>query len=388
MARVRLLIAGLVVAGTLTWTVIGASAGADQPKSSSSGPLAGVSVYFDDAVHLTSAQTLAKAAEVFTYVKSLGANAVSIDFPFYETGATKTSGAQGASSVQSGTGTPSPQVLETVIRMAESKGLTVQLRPLLSELGDDLNAGVFRGTIVPKNPAEWFQSYTNWLVPYLYVAQVTGVTSFSLGAELSSLVTGAPITIKAPGSVNTGIHDYLPYWEPLVQTARSIYTGTLLYSGSHMVLNFVPGIGFGFDAYSAVTISGAQPTSKTPTATVVNDFEPKILTNYKVQQDDPYNQEMIEELGISAEVGSWKTPWVFSYSKTTPIARWVQEDWITASCDAFNALNMQALYVWSIDLSTFSPTYNSDREHNPDAFQGTASEGAIRSCFASIERRG
>lgn len=354
----------------------------------SQGPEAGFSVVFDDTQQLVPSEAIAKAGLVFEYSKSLGANSVSLDFPFYEVGQTSSDPAQQASAVTSGPGTPSPQLLSIIIRMAESDGLSVQLRPLLSEEGDLSAYGVFRGTIAPSDPAAWLTSYANWLRPYLNVAQETGVASFSIGSELSSMVTAWPQTGNAYGEVSLGIHNYLPYWYSLMQMAKSIYEGDIIYSGSHLVPATVPGAGMGFDAYAGITISGTQPTSSTPTATVVSEFEPLILANYKLQVTDPYPTERVEELGIAAEDGEWSSPSNYNFPNGSPVARWVQADWITASCDAFNALGMKGLYLWSLDLTTFDPTFNADTAQDPDSLQAPATESAIEACFASITARG
>lgn len=377
-------IAILFVTASLSTLRIGAT---EQPHETSQAPEAGVSVYFNSESRLSPATAITQSKLVFEYLVSLGANAVSLDIPFYEAGATKSNGRQTASAVTSGIGTPSPSLLASIVRMAEGDGLRVQLRPLLSEVGDDQAAGVFRGTIAPANPSAWLTSYESWLRPYLYVAQATGVNSFSIGAELTTLVTGTPQSLNAHGAHALGAHNDLPYWVPLVQTASEIYHGAIIYSGSHATPDSVPGTGFGFDAYGAISVAGKAPAARTTSSAVVAAFLPKIIDNYKIFETAPTSQERIEEIGIPAVAGAWHDPWFYEYPKKTPLARWVQADWITASCDAFNDLHMQGFYLWAIDLNSFVPLYNADASHDFNSWQGTAAVPAIKACFDSIRAR-
>jgi hypothetical protein len=170
----------------------------NSPHQAQSAPEMGVSVVFSDVAPLPDNQELAQAQRVFKYISGLGANAVSLNIPFYMS-------SQSASTVSSGIGTPSAPVLRAIIEVARQDGLSVQLRPLLSELGDDtVTTGEWRGSIVPADPAEWFASYWTWLEPYVLVAKQTGVSSFSIGAELNTMVTATPSTATSPEAPTIG----------------------------------------------------------------------------------------------------------------------------------------------------------------------------------------
>jgi hypothetical protein len=337
-------------------------------------PELGIVVDFSDTAPLSDSKEVAQAQRVFSYVASLGANAVSLNFPFYMS-------SQTASTVASGIGTPSPDVLAAIVEVARQDGLTVQLRPDLSELGDDTpKTGNWRGTIAPANPSEWFISYGNWLKPYAIVAKQTGVTSFSIGVELSSLVTATP-------TKHIGAHNYLTYWVPLTQNLQTILGDRLLYSAAHLNFQSVPGVQFGFDAYNPVTLAKdvAKPTSKTLKATVVSDFVPSISKGFQAAGfASTLNSTRLEEVGIAAVDGAWTQPNNFNYPPNTAVARWVQADYDTAMCNVFESDHMAGIYFYDLDFNTFSPSFNADTAHSLYNWEGTATASSISSCFAQV----
>ena len=370
----------LAVLTTATAIFIGATAQASiTPKISSWHPELGFDVIFGDGPLLSDKQEISKASQVFAYSASLGANAVALNFNFYEVGQSPSHSEETASAVQSGTGTPSPQLLSSIIILAESYGLKVQLRPLLSEEGDVANISA-RSTISPTDPVSWFHSYEAWLKPYLYVAAADNVTSISIGSELGSLVTAYPGTF-------IGAHNFLPEWLALTQFAGSIYHGSMLYAASHATTATVPGVGFGFDAYTAISLpSGSpHPTGATPLSTVIAEFTPGITKNYQLETPASPGQTRIEEMGLPAVDNAWLTPSEYAYFPTPTVQRWVQEAWITANCNVFISKHMLGLYIWGISLNSFSPTYNADTAADPYNFQGTASEASISSCFSNAK---
>lgn len=325
----------------------------------------GIAVYLSDAAPLADGPEIALAHQVFGYVKSLDANSVSINFPFYEVGQTPTNGQMTASAVQSGSGTPSVQLLASFVRVAQQDGLTVQLRPLLSEEGDSISQAFgWRGAIAPANVNAWFQSYWTWLRPYLVMARTTGVGSFSIGAELSSLLP------------------YATNWIQLIHRAQSVYGPNVIYSNAHAALLTVPSTRLGFDAYFSVT---------PPTGTTVNQSNAISIFTNGIQNGfvtdrfpATFRTTRIEEVGIAAVRGAWQFPNVSLYPAGTPIVRWVQADWYTATCNVAKSLHMHGLYFWGVGFNYFSPSYNADVGANSFRFQGTISETAIKSCFDSF----
>ena len=341
-------------------------------------PELGFNVVLGDNQILSDSHELSQAKAVFSYAASLGANSVILNFNFYQTGQTPSNPAQNSDTMSSGPGTPSPELLTAIVESARAIGLQVQLRPVLSQEGDVFGVAN-RSSIEPNQPSKWFQSYAKWLRPYLYVASKTGVSSFCLGTEMSSLVSGR--------RANSGAtQNFLPEWLKLTQMASSIFHGNLLYAASHASSATVPGILFGFDAYSKIALptGTTDPTSSTPLSTVVSEFLPGLTTNYALETAGVPSQTRVEEIGIPAEVGSWLTPSFYSYYPVV-VARWVQEAWITANCNVMISNRMKGFYIWAIDLQGFSPSYNADVANDPYNFIGTATENSIRSCFAAAK---
>jgi hypothetical protein len=345
-----------VVAGLLLGLCFGfaPSVSGSQPAAHGSGPRPqlGIAVVVDNQSEFTTPQALAQAKELFTYVKSLKANAVALNFPFYMTSLT-------SSDPTSGAGTPSPARIAALTMLARGMGLQVQLRPYLSEA--NFPPPDWRGMIAPKNLRAWFTNYLTFLRPYLVVAGSTGVTSFCIAAELTSML------------------NYLNYWIPLVNRAKSIFGGEIIFSENFPPpLETLPGTELGWDAYTPVVLSSDAQ------ATVAN-LTKGDLANYQSPgfQATP-EQTTLEEVGISAVSKAYLTPWMtpsnVGFPQGAPIMRFIQTNWFAAACNAFWTLHMKGIYFWVLYLAEFSPTEN-DSSLYPN-WMDTPTATAIKSCFA------
>jgi|GEM_PF-1050020 len=401
------------------------------PHVVTSAPEVGVSVFFDDQALGGDQSTLASAAKLFSYLQNdLDANAVSIDFPFYMGTATQVVGnqsvvnagvleAQQSSTIVAGLGTPSVQLLGGLVRLAEKDGLRVQLRPLRSQLNDDTTGvpfdnkiagtGEWRGSINPTSPSTWFANYFQWLKPYLVMAKETGVSSFSIGAELTSMVSATPINNTFFPSNNMPAHNYLPYWQRLVQEAQAIFGPNLLYSASHLTYQTIPGIQVGYDAYVPVdppaNLNATYPQTQTAAsaaiqaagakgdnATVISDFQAAINASFQANNSAGANfpsnlsSLRLEEVGIPDMAYAWTQPYYYAYSSAaiaTYNESWVQPDWITAECNVMQSNHMSGMYIWGIDFNNFSPT-NTTPSVNPYTFQNSDTVAAIHACFSKV----
>ena len=274
--------------------------------------------------------------------------------------------------------TPSPTLLRTLIEVAESDRLQVQLRPLVNINGGSL--AKWRGVIRPRSVSAWFASYWTCLKPYAIVAAETGVTSFSVGAELNSLVEDAP-SARPPRAF--AWNNDLPYWDVLIQQLRSIVGDRLLYSASHLSLSTVPGVGFGYDFYAPITFpKRGAPTASTPSAKVVLEFEGAMEHAIHRAGFPALTTVSLEEVGIGAFVGAWQEPWLIGGPKGAKVARWVQEDWDTALCDVSLTNHMSSIYFWSLYLPCFSVSHAKANNANIGGFVGTPTVSSIRACFA------
>src|SRR5665213_2649493 len=151
--------------------------------------------------------------KVMEHIVSLGANSVSISFPFLTSGLSSDSLFAGCDNTGC---TPSTLQLSVMIQAAEALGLRVTLRPLMSQ--SNLGGTNWRGNITPTDIPAWFTSYEQFLQPYLVMAQPLGVATFIIGAELSSLAK-------------------YPEWESLVSDARNLFRAELAYSSNFDVFH-------------------------------------------------------------------------------------------------------------------------------------------------------
>jgi hypothetical protein len=367
----RSIVASVLVAGSLTLSSAPiASAGHALPTTTKT-TAHGIDVFVDNSKRLSDGVVVANAEDLFKYVASLGANAVSLNFPFYMDGLSD-------SEVVPEDATPSPTLLRTLIEVAESDRLQVQLRPLVLINGGSL--AKWRGVIHPKSVSGWFASYWNCLKPYAIVAAQTGVTSFSVGAELNSLVEDAP----APGPVRIfGWNNDLPEWEALIQQLQSLVGNRLLYSASHLSVSTIPGIGFGYDFYAPVTFAKRDvPTAATPTAKVISEFETGMQHAIHRAGFPALTSLSLEEVGVGAYVGAWLEPWLIGGPKGAKVARWVQQDWDTAMCDVAVTNHVAAIYFWALYFPWFSLGHAKSNNASIAGFVGTPTASAISACFA------
>jgi hypothetical protein len=334
-------------------------------------PTLGVDVDVAVPNRTTDQALVTTATKLFSYLVGLGANAVSLNFPFYMSSPT-------SSKVLLESGTPPPPLLRTMIEIAEADGLQVQLRPLIKIVGGSyLN---WRGVITPSMVSEWFQTYWQCLEPYAILAAQTGVTSISIAAELNSMIEGTP---PASTSKSFDWHNYLSYWEQIVQQAQSIVGSHLVYSSSRLTLDSIPGTTFGYDAYAPVVIKGkSQPTASTATAKVVSEFTSSMEVTFHQHGFPALTAVTLEEVGIAAYTDAWRSPYLYARPKGAKVARWVQADWDTAMCDAFLANHMAGIYFWEIYLAKFTPSPGAAAATNVGGFVGTSSATAISACFA------
>ena len=70
-------------------------------------------------------------------------------------------------------------------------------------------------TIAPSSPATWFDSYAHFITNYAHIAEDENVEMLCIGTGLDSMVTNA---------------SYTNNWKTLISTAKSIYSGPVVYS--------------------------------------------------------------------------------------------------------------------------------------------------------------
>ena len=305
-----------------------------------------------------------------TIATTFHANAVSLNFPFWQSSSKANDPKRAAM-------TPSPGRLVLLTELAHRFGLRVQYRPYLYEGNLSMQS---RPSITPSNVALWFQNYWSFLEPYLEAAQESGAASFSIACEFTSLLPW----IKWPCPT------CFSNWARLVEKAKTVYSGPLFYSQQHVPQETIPLTERGYDAYQPIDLLPCDKRYPFPTASCVAEsdrlvsvrtFTAGFIRNLKQvgMQSTPADLTL-EEVGIPAVAGAYTQPNYFHYRLSTPTDRPVQTDWFAGACNAFYALHLQGIYFWSIDFNTFTATPPSKVSiYN---WLGTPSATAIRSCFA------
>ena len=334
------------------------------PSAASSSPPAvttpqrGIDVYAPDVCQ-TSAAWQQNAVNEMRGIKSLGANSVSIAFPFYTTSPTGNSvfGADLCNDPESPLPplqSPSPARLAVLVRAAESVGLQVMIRPLM-EQSNLYVLGDWRGDIDPTSPTAWFTSYEGFLKPYLEMAQANNVALFSISSELSSLSLE-----KA--------------WAPTIAFVHSLYTGELVFDSSW---NYDSGE---VHQGTAVALDAYPPLAQPNTATVAqllagwNDY-------LKVQPlPTTATHVTFDEVGIAAADGAYADPNIPPANAT--FNQTIQANWFTAACEFVKQHKLEGMYFWGQQLSL--NLGNLITRPNPQQVSELqpAAQAAIRKCFA------
>jgi hypothetical protein len=351
MHRIRNYTKGLAASTIAAALLITSAAGATSQSSHVAKvyalPQKGIDVFVQDFPSMTDAQVTAEGATTMAYIKGLGANIVSIGFPFFQ--ATPTSNA-----VNAGFGTPTPARLALLVAAAKAKGLQVEIRPLLDEVS--LKPG-WRGTIAPTSPSAWFASYQAFLAPYLTMAQANKITAVQISNELQSL-------------------DPSPLWRGLLTAAKAIYKGEFQFTSNQWPIGMVAPSGstFGIDLYKSYNLP--------PTATVAQ-LQAAMAGAMKVYKTPTtYARTTLAEVGIMAQDGAYTYPAnvkLFGPPAPQVLNPMIQVNWFKAACGLARADKMRGIFFWDLRLPG-DPTAQPNLPY-PARFS-TAAIAEIKACFA------
>ncbi|MEV6728714.1 MULTISPECIES: glycoside hydrolase family 113 [unclassified Streptomyces] len=309
----------------------------------------GVQIFWEDEKEHSDAYVEKQARRQADYLVGLKANAVSVSFPFYTEGRTSTK-------LTAGKSTPTPEHLETVLRVFHEAGLRTTVRPTLDETVLVPPAG-WRGNIKPTDKEAWFDSYEALLGPYLDAAQRRQAATFVIGTELNSM-------------------EGHPGWKGLIAAAEKRFKGEVSYDanwdnyvGGHID---VPVKRLGVDAYFPVKVADDAPVDQ-----LVDGWNTWL--DKKTKGSLP--RIVLAEAGISAMDGAYHAPGDFyARRKLNPA---VQANWYKAVCQVVRERKMTGLYWWSVSFDA-DPKAAPKEEDSRLNFAGRPdSEREIRSCFGS-----
>ncbi|MEU6377566.1 hypothetical protein [Streptomyces sp. NPDC046909] len=314
-------------------------------------PQWGAQVYWEEEKKERSDEFIeSQARKQAKYLIDLGANSVSLSFPYFTGGVT-------SSQVSRGNATPSPDRVEKVLKVFKDAGFRTTLRPVMDE--DTLKTSSdWRGSIEPASRSAWFASYTKLVTPYIEAAENTKTNTFVIGTELNSM------------EGETG-------WDTLVASAEKDFSGDIAYDANWD--NYVRGrinmpvSNLGVDAYFPVKVKDTASID-----TLVdgwNDWLDRKATG-------PLPKITVAEAGIGAMNGAYHAPGDF-YTKRT-VNPQVQANWYTAVCRVVQERKMSGVYWWSIWFDDDPNTKPDDKTASRLDFAGRPlTEKAIKTCFSS-----
>ncbi|MFI0240995.1 glycoside hydrolase family 113 [Streptomyces sp. NPDC016845] len=314
-------------------------------------PQWGVQYYWEEEPkQRTDAFIEAQAQKQATYLIGLGANSVSLSFPFVTEGPT-------SNTLRAGAKTPSAERVGIVLKVFKEAGLRTTLRPTMDEASLNPPTG-WRGNIEPASRSAWFASYKKFLTPYLKTAHETKTDTFVVGTELNSL----------EGDVN---------WQSLVSYAEQTTSSEVAYDANWD--NYVAGrinvpvSHLGVDSYFPVKVPDTAPVSA-----LVDGWNTWLDKKAK----GPLPHITLAEAGIGAMDGAYQAPGDF-YTKRALNPK-VQANWYTAVCQVVQERKMQGVYWWSIWFDDDPNTPPDDKHASRLDFAGRPlTEKAIKSCFTS-----
>jgi hypothetical protein len=280
------------------------------------------------------------ARQDVAYVKALGANAISISFPFVTN--------RRGSYVSAYSRTPSLADLSVLIKAAENAGLTVTVRPAI----DEKTLGETRVNWKPKNLLAWFAAYQRFLLPYASLAQRDHVAAFCVGTELSKIAT-------------------VPEWNKLDAALHTVYDGDLVYSNNWNVpaRSFATG-----DVAEMVDAYPPFPLRDSATVTA-------LTTAWEHWAKSLPRGTVLSEVGIPAQSGAYKHPYAWG-SHSAPVKPQIQTRWFTAACHAVMADKLHGIYFWAL---TFGQSLTEPRgDNDPGSFVATPGATAITNCFRAL----
>ncbi|MGW8802488.1 glycoside hydrolase family 113 [Streptomyces sp. NPDC055775] len=311
----------------------------------------GVQLYWEEEKKKRSGTFIENQARKHVeYLVGLGANSVSISFPFFTEGIT-------SDEVSDGAKTPSPERLQRVLKVFKDAGFRTTLRPIMDEASLNPPDG-WRGNIEPASRSAWFASYKRFLTPYLEVAKKEKASTFVLGTELNSMEGDAG-------------------WDSLVDSAEKTFSGEIAYDANWD--NYVSGRinmpvnHLGIDAYFPVKVPDTAPVERLVQGwnEWLDKKSPGKLPNITVA-----------EAGIGAMDRAYQAPGDF-YTKRAVNPR-VQANWYTAVCQVVRERQMQGVYWWSMWFDDDPNTPPDDKTASRLDFAGRPlTEKAIKSCFTS-----
>ena len=245
-----------------------------------------------------------KTQALLNRLAALGANSVSLVIPVFQQGWT-------ASEVYADpVKTPTDAAVAVFANQARRRGFTVMLRPLLDIVVAE-DGSHWRGTIQPKDDAQWKTTYATLVAKYARLAEANHIGILDIGSELDSM--------ERDGA----------FWQRLINTVRADFHGQVTYS-SNWAKSF-PSFGKSLDF---ISVDAYFPLNA-PTTASVNDlaaaWQPWV-TRLKRMSQSFGRPLVLTELGATSLTGSFQQPWL--WDNFQPVDLSAQQRYYDAACRA------------------------------------------------------
>ena len=292
---------------------------------------------------------LSDAERLLDHLVAIRVNSVALAFPLYQTSWTSTD--VHADAVK----TPGDTFIQGFIAAAHERDLAVLLRPLIDDT-PLMNAGHWRGQLLPSSAGAWYASYKAMMLKYAGLAQAEGGEVLDIGTELSSLQT------------NTAA------WTEMITAIRASYAGQLTYSSNWDV--DYPAFGSALDFASVDAFYPLSAPNNASVAQIVSAWGAWTgkLTSIKSSLGKPV---VLTELGTTSEPNSYQSPYKWTHGAKVSLE--AQRRYYAASCQALKSL-VGGMYWWVYYTNWFDKvTPETDPGYQP---AGKPAEQQITACYS------
>jgi hypothetical protein len=245
-----------------------------------------------------------KTQALLNRLATLGVNSVSLVIPVFQQG-------WAASDVYADPiKTPTDAAIGVFASQARRRGFTVMLRPLLDiVIAED--GSHWRGTIQPKDEAQWKATYAALLARYARVAEANHIGILDVGSELDSM--------ERDGA----------FWQRLITTVRAEFHGQVTYSS-----NWAKGFPSFGKALDFISVDAYFPLKAPDTASVtelVAAWQQWVARLKRMSQS--FGKPLVlTELGATSLTGSFQQPWL--WDNFQPVDLSAQQRYYDAACQA------------------------------------------------------
>lgn len=285
---------------------------------------------------------------ILDYVVGLGANAIGFNFPLYTEGIT-------SNEIFRGEETPDPETISRMVNAAAARGLRVAVRPLLDEKVLQETPGGWRGNIEPSDVGQWFESYTDAMMPYV-VAAAEGADEFVLASELTSM------------------HEHRDRWADVKAAAADEFAGALSFTFNWDAIDaeYEPMADLlGLDLYFDVDLDDSAS---------VEEISAALEDHLRAKPESLRTRMVAQEVGIAGQSGMYRNPWHWG-DPSAEFRPEIQVNWFAAACAAVQQMDLQGIYFWMVDGNTDPLALDPDSQ-SPSHWVGRPAEESIRDCFS------